>query len=252
MSDFAGVSGEHVLGAGEARVSADERERGFFAGIALVIAATVVAGFGTWALRGKVMFPAPPLVHLHAVIYMSWVAIFVAQTTLIRQGSARAHRRLGWIAVLVAAMMCVLGPLTAIEAVATHRVPPFFPNNIFLAMNFLNIACFAPLFMAAIILRRSTGWHRRLMLGAMLAVIGPGVARITVSLGLGHWAGLAGMAIVLIYAAAGMLCDLRLRRRIHPAYYVTALAVLVEGIGPGPLGMTQVFIDMAKALAAAA
>jgi hypothetical protein len=39
------------------------------------------------------------------------------------------------------------------------------------------------------------------------------------------------------------------RGAVHPAYYWVLLAVVVEGIGPGPLGMSEPFLQLAKSLA---
>lgn len=61
--------------------------------------------FGLWALRGRSTFLSPWFVHVHAVSFMGWIAIYLARNVLIFRGdtagivgwggSARGGRR-GW------------------------------------------------------------------------------------------------------------------------------------------------------------
>jgi hypothetical protein len=148
--------------------------------------------------------------------------------------------------------MIVIGPLTAMESVVIKRVPPFFPDGVFLALSFLEIICFAALLTAALVMRRRTDWHRRLMLGAMLAILGPAWGRILPMADLGQFGGIAIMVVLLVlYIGTAALFDLRVRGKVHPAYYVVALAVIVEGTSPGPLGISPFFIDLAATLTGA-
>lgn len=230
-------------------VAAEKRERNFFMGMAILIAATVVIGFGSFTLRGMVVHPIPLLVHIHGVLFVSWVAIFLAQTALIQRNARAAHRRLGWFSLAIAVAILVVGPLTAMESVSLNRVPPFFPPNIFLALSFLEIAQFGGLVAAAIILRKRTDWHRRLMLGAMLAILGPAWGRVLPMPLLGPFGGFAVMAVTLIYVAIAMGFDGRSRGKIHRAYYWVAAAVVIEGVGTPLLGMTPPILALAKMLA---
>jgi len=227
----------------------ERRERVFFVGMALLVAATVAAGFGSFALRGMVVRPIPLLVHMHGFLFMTWVVIFVTQTMLIKSNALRTHRRIGWLALIVALAILVVGPSTAIESVMLNRVPPFFPPNIFLALSFLEIAMFVTLLGAAIILRKRTDWHRRLMLGALFAVIGPAWGRILPMPLLGPFGGLAVMAATIVYVVIAMVFDLRCRRTIHPAYYWVLVAVIVEGVGTPILAMSPPLVGLAKMLA---
>jgi len=227
----------------------ERRERDFLVGMALLIAVTIAAGFGSFALRGMVVHPLPLLVHLHGFLFVSWVAIFVAQTLLIQRNALRLHRRIGWLTLLVALAILVVGPATAIESVILNRVPPFFPPNIFLALSFIEIAQFAIMVGAAIILRKQTDWHRRLMLGSMLTIIGPAWGRILPMPLLGPFGGFAVMAVTIVYVIIAMGFDLRCRGKIHPAYYWVLAAVIVEGVGTPLLAMAPPVVALANMLA---
>ncbi|WP_245844183.1 hypothetical protein [Sphingomonas spermidinifaciens] len=113
-----------ILGiGGTASIGRDDR---FFAVSSLVMASVVVAGFGTQFAMGRSSFAAPPIVHLHAVVFMGWVAIYVTQNWLAAAGRLDLHRRLGWIAAVWAAAMVVLGTLLTVMMVRRGAVPFFF------------------------------------------------------------------------------------------------------------------------------
>jgi hypothetical protein len=56
--------------------------------------------------------PYSPIVHVHALVYVGWLALLTAQMGLVRGGRADLHRRLGMAALVMIPAMVVLGPLT--------------------------------------------------------------------------------------------------------------------------------------------
>ena len=74
------------------------REERFFGTLAILMALAIVAGFSMQWLAGRSTFYSPLRVHLHAVAFMGWVALFVAQSWLATRGPLALHRKLGWIA----------------------------------------------------------------------------------------------------------------------------------------------------------
>src|SRR5215471_4679957 len=98
-------------------VNRKRRERGFYSGMAMAIAITVFAGFSrTWFLRpyfpqGQ---PLVPLLILHGLIFTSWIALFITQTTLVATKRTLTHMRLGIAGGLLAGLMIVVGTITAI------------------------------------------------------------------------------------------------------------------------------------------
>ena len=229
-------------------VSSEWSERSFFFLMSLVIAASVVGGFGSWALRGNVGFPVPLYVHVHGFVFLTWVGLFVTQTTLIRRDQVRLHRMVGGFAVVWAAIMVTVGTITVIESVSLDRVPPFFTPTIFLALSFLEVATFASLLASAILLRKKSDWHRRLLLGSTIALLGPAWGRVLPMMALGPFGGIAILTVLLIYVGAGMTFDVRTRGSIHPAYYWVMLAIFVEGLTVPVLAATPPIVALATTL----
>jgi hypothetical protein len=225
----------------------ERRERTFFFVMALVLAATVVAGFGTWALRGNIQFPVPLYVHLHGLVFLTWIGLFITQTFLIRADNMVRHRAVGRFAVVWALVMVTVGLYTAFHAVMYGRVPPVFTTPIFLALSFMELVTFVILLGTAIALRKQTAWHRRLMLGATVAVLSPAWGRILILLG--QRGGPILMVALLSYIVAGMVADMVIRGKIHPAYFVVVLAIVVENLGIPVLAGTAPVVALAHSLA---
>jgi hypothetical protein len=222
----------------------------FFTVMAVVIAATVIGGFGSFAMRGMIDAGRAPIwVHLHGAVFMAWTLLFVAQNALIARGSLALHRRMGWVAVGLACAMVPLGLLTAVMAVRLGRVPSFFTGPIFLSLSALELLAFTALLVAAIRLRRQTEWHRRLMLFAMIAIIGPAFGRLLPMPLLGDKGGLAVLGSQLLFVAAIIIHDMATQRRVHPAALWGTGVIIVEGMAVPVLAATPPFIALAAALA---
>ncbi|MCP1468528.1 putative membrane protein [Sphingobium sp. OAS761] len=233
-----------------ARSAARTNDQAFFVFMALAIAVTVIGGFGSWALRGNVdVATVPYWVHVHGAVFVAWTLLFVAQALLAHRGTIALHRRLGWTATGLAAAMVPLGVVTAVMAVRLGRVPSFFTPEIFLSLSALELIAFLALLVPALRLRRITDWHKRLMLCAMIALIGPAFGRVLPMDLLGQMAGPAVMGSQLVYVAIGMAHDLITRRRVHPAYAIGAAVIVVEGVGVPLLAGTPPLMALAAALA---
>ena len=238
------------MDAAASTVPASVRDNGFYLGMSIAIAATVIGGFGSFALRGLVdVGRVPYWVHVHGAVFMSWTLLFVTQNALAHRGSIALHRRLGWVAVGLAAAMVPLGILTASMAVVLDRVPPFFTPSIFLALSALELVAFVILLTSAVRMRRRTEWHRRLMLCAMISIIGPAFGRILPMPLLGSWGGLAVLSGQMLFLAVAIAHDLASRGRVHPAYGVGAAVILVEGLAVPILAATPPVLWLASALA---
>lgn len=103
--------------------SPELRESRFFRRMAILLALTVIAGFGGWFLKGYSSFASPWWVHVHAISNMSWIALFVAQTSFIARGDHARHRALGKAGVLMAAWMLLVGLVLTPYDIAMHRFP---------------------------------------------------------------------------------------------------------------------------------
>jgi hypothetical protein len=205
------------------------RDQAFFLRLAAGISLLVVFAFAQWALRGFADYAtAPPAVHVHGIVMLGWLALFVTQNHLAGRGSLRLHRRLGWAGAVLAAFMVYIGTVVTLEAIALQRVPPIFTTPYFLVLGPVHLAGFALLLALAISLRRQTEWHRRLMLVATVVLIEPAFGRLlppaVMTASWGAWVE-GGLQAALLGIA--MLHDRRVRGAVHPALWLGVIAVFL-------------------------
>jgi hypothetical protein len=200
-------------------------DRNFFLVYVALIWLGVLSGFGPEVAKHIQTHakPYPPIVHVHAAVFMGWLALFSAQVLLIRARRRDLHRTLGWAMLGVAAVMAVLGPATAL--IADHgKIGTPDAEPAFLAVQFTDIAAFVGLLGAAVLLRNHAAAHKRLILLGTLYITDAGFAR---WLGGGlhglfgdapgsYWASLyLGTTALMLGIGA---YDLATRRRLHPAW----------------------------------
>src|SRR2546423_938063 len=142
------------------------RDRRLYAWVAFFIPLIVLAGFArSYYLKGLFGTPVLPglLVHLHGLVMTSWVALFVAQVWLVASRRTRVHQRLGVLGALLAALLIVVGYVTAVSA-AARGAPPGPPALQFLVVPLFDLLVFAILIGTALYYRRRLETHKRLML----------------------------------------------------------------------------------------
>ena len=187
-------------------------------GAALAMALVIIAGFSTQLAMGRSSFASPPLVHAHAIVFMGWMTIYVAQTALATSGRLTLHRRLGWLGAGWIVLMLGLGVTVTLAIVRRGQVPFFFVPQQFLIFDPLTLVAFAGLTVAAIAMRRRTEWHRRLHLCGTALLIAPGYGRLLPLPLLAPLACEAVFAATLLIPLAGVIADLRRSGRVHPAW----------------------------------
>ena len=136
-------------------------EERFFSGLAIFMALIIVAGFSTQLLAGRSTFASPPRVHFHAIAFMGWTAIFVAQSWLATRGPLALHRKLGWIAVAWLSLMVAAALMVIVAVVRNGTSPFFFQPQYFLIANPMSLMLFIGFTLAAVRMRRRTDWHAR-------------------------------------------------------------------------------------------
>lgn len=223
---------------GLALSSGDER---FFLRSALIMAAIIVVGFSMQVAMGRSTFASPARVHVHAILFMGWVAIYLAQNVLVASGRVDLHRKLGWIAAVWMVPMVVSGFVITAIMVRNGNAPFFFQPLQFLIFDPLTVSGFAGLTIAAIILRRRTEWHRRLHFCGMALLLAPAFGRMLPLPLLQPWAWEATFAATLLFPLAGMWADRRRTSRVHEAWLwgigiMVAVFALTQAITYSPLG----------------
>lgn len=226
-------------------------DEGFFQKMAIAMAAVLVIGFSFHLAVGRSTFASPPIVHLHAVAFFGWTALFVTQATLVGRGNLVLHRRLGWLAAAWIPVMVALGFAITVHSLQTSGGPFFFDQRAFLIGNPVGLVTFAGLAAWAITLRRRTDWHRRLMLCAMAGLTGPGFGRLLPLPFMIPWAWVVGALVVpMVFPLIGMIADRRRTGSIHPAWWwgigvSVVLFCLGQAVAYSPVGeaITHAVID---------
>jgi len=211
-------------------VAAVVRNR-FYVAIAMVLALLVFAGFArTFYLRP--WFDVPPitlLLHLHSIAFTAWFVLFVLQTRLIAAQNYRTHMQLGIAGVVLAVVVTILGFATAILSADAPRVRPMGMNSQqFVLVPIVGIAFFAIFVAAAVAFRRRADLHKRFMMLAMIAVLGPPVARLIALTQTGDYFGPIQMAVAAALVACCLVSDWVKYRIVHPVYAIGGSILLIS------------------------
>jgi uncharacterized membrane protein len=218
----------------------DER---FFVRAAIVMTICVLAGFLFQFAMGRSTFASPVRVHVHAALFMGWVAIYLTQNLLVATDRIDLHRRLGWLAAAWMPAMVVSGFFVTVSMVRAGTVPFFFQPVHFLIFDPLAVLTFAGLTTAAIILRRRTEWHRRLHFCGMTILLAPAFGRLLPLPLLQPWSWEATYAVILLFPLAGVWADIRRRGEVHPAWNwgigtIISSLLLTQAVTYSPVGLT--------------
>jgi hypothetical protein len=194
-------------------------ERRFFAWGAAIIVLTAFGGFArTYYLKGAFDSPSlTALVHVHAAVMTAWVILFVTQTRLVAAQRTDLHRRLGVFGAMLLVSIAAIGVVTAIESARRGLTPTDMPPLMFLVIPLGTVFVFAVLAGAAILYRRRSDIHKRLMLLATLSILTPAIARIPWepfhAMGPPLFLGVTDFCVLAFVAY-----DTARNRRLHPAF----------------------------------
>ncbi len=146
----------------------------FFGGIAALLIGYVLLGFWpSYFAGGLILTPLPSLlVHLHALLFVGWIVMFAVQIWLVGSARTPTHRHVGHLIAWWALAIAVVGPATVIMAVRRGAVGPG-PFAGDLAQSLV----FAVLIASGISRRRYPAEHKRLMMLATAAIMGPAIIR---------------------------------------------------------------------------
>ena len=198
-----------------ARAFRTNTEHRLFIAAAIGMALIVFVGFArSYYLRSLFGMPALPLMlHVHGLVMTSWIVLFVAQTCLIAAHRVGWHRRLGMFGAALAVLVVVVGVVANVHAAAgAVRTPPTHPPTFLaiLGFNLVDLLLFATFVCIAIVFRRRSALHKRLMLLATLSMLGQPFARVFRN----------STALLLVYSCV-LVCvavDTVRNRRLQPAF----------------------------------
>jgi hypothetical protein len=217
---------------------------------AAALAVAVIAGFAkTYYLR--IFFDGPPLAqapHVHGFLATLWIALHYTQARLIAAHRVDVHRRLGIFGAVVASLLAVQAILMAIGNAAEGGGPPGRDPLQFLSVPVTTTSMFALFVGSALVLRRKREWHKRLMLLATMTVLVPAMARldsqVVAPLGLPKF--VLPPLVTFGFVAWAWLHDWRRLGRVHPAYIVGGIALLVSIPVRRWIGFTDAWLPIAR------
>jgi hypothetical protein len=229
-------------------------ERWFFTSLAIMMIVVSIAGFAPAIVSpaGR-RAPLTLLASVHGVVFLAWLLLFLAQSLLAATGRIGLHRRLGLASVVLLALMISSGFLTTTAMVRRGfdlsgdqhiELHPHLGRTLELdgytasVFNFGALLTFAVLAIAAIYYRRRPEVHKRLMLFANVALMGPPITHF-----IGHTPPLALTPVAVLipftlFLLAGVSRDYLVSKRINPLTIGLAIVLFVsfplEGALIGP------------------
>ncbi len=215
-------------------VSAAAPDRKFYTGMAIAMLFTALIGFSRTYFLGLISGHARTItgrvpnatVHLHALLFTSWLVLFIVQTSLVATHRVKVHRKLGYFGVALAAAMIVVGGRTAVEAARLGAVPPGANPWSFMAIPFGDITTFALFVLGAVLWRKNKDKHKRLMILASACLMSAALVRWPGVLSVGP---LLAYVLTLLFPIAGAVYDRWSRGRVHPVYW-WGLGLIALGI----------------------
>jgi len=149
----------------------------FFPGVAWLMLIIVFVGFApSYYLAGALRAPLPSLaIHVHAIVFSSWILLLIVQTSLTVAGRVDVHRRLGIAGFILAGSMLIVGVWAATDQLAreSHVRDPL----AFYIFPLANVVAFALLTVFAYRARFDSVAHKRLIIVASTALMAAPIAR---------------------------------------------------------------------------
>ena len=211
-------------------IQTTDKDRRLYIWFAVFVPVIVLIGFArSYYLKGFFGTPALPslLVQLHGLVMTSWVVLFVTQVSLVATGRTRIHQRLGVFGAILAALIVIVGVLTAIAGAARGATPGP-PALQFLVVPLVDMLVFATLVGTALYLRRRRlDIHKRLMLLAAVNLLAPAIARIPLHF-IETGGALAFFGLTDVCLLACVAFDTVKNRRLHPVFLWGTLLIIAS------------------------
>lgn len=199
--------------------------RYFYLCMSLVMAGLAVWGFSS-TVDPNLLHANPPrpfLLSFHATVFSAWIALFVAQSALVRVRKVSVHRTLGWFGAALAATMVVSGFIVSVvmlrfEITVFHRKTA----ASFLSILWVDMIIFGACMALAIYFRNRPEYHRRLVFMASCHLMQAAFVRF-------HYIGYHDLfyPALDVLIVLGVLRDLLVEGRVNRVYHYVFPAIIV-------------------------
>ena len=207
-------------------------EHRFFVGVAAFITATIAAGFIPNYIARALHHTLTFVINLHGLFMASWIALFLAQVLLVANNRTDVHRKLGKCGAVLIALIVPVGLIVVVHSAAqrAHGIENARFFLMLIAFDTLSLLVFACLAITAIVLRRRSDFHKRLMLLATLNLLAPGFGRLLERTPISDIA--LAITMLLLMQGCVLVCaavDTFRNRRLHPAFaWAGSLSLVVN------------------------
>lgn len=208
-----------------------DRATFFYLGYGLIGLLVVAVGFGfTYGLplaRGT--FSAPWFVHLHGASSLAWVLLFIGQAALVKAERTPSHRKVGRIALPLAVLVWGSGIATAVWAANRDILEQSTAATSAFLGTLTGLSIFVLIVGAAIVARKRSDWHKRLVLLATIHLLWPAFFRLR------HWLPAVPdpeiwLALVMAYSPILVAAarDRWIYGKVHPVWLVVGPVLVLE------------------------
>lgn len=210
---------------------ARDRAAPFYLGFALIGLVVILLGFGVTYLipMARRTFSAPWYVHLHGASAFGWIILLIVQARLVGASRTPVHRRLGQLAIPLAALVWASGVATAFWAADRDLPQTGTAATSNLGGTAIGLSLYLLLAIAALATRRKPDWHKRLIILATIQLLWPAFFRLRHLLPVVPkpeiW-----LALVVAYSPV-VIAAVRDRWRfgkIHPVWLWVGPALIIE------------------------
>jgi hypothetical protein len=219
----------------------------------LLMAFFVFGGFSMtywYPMAAGTFPPAPPVVHVHGIVYSSWMILLVAQSLLVNTRRVVLHRSLGMFGIALATAVIFMGALITILGASTAGGSG--PNH-GIYLGIMAVTGFGILFTLAIRNTRRPAIHRRLILFAMLPILPPGIHRLyMVPLGMETFPVVAMYTTLDLMALAIIVHEWRRSGTIDKYTFIGTGWIVMQQILHAAIIRTEFYADVVQQLGALA
>lgn len=125
---------------------------------------------------------------MHGLVMSTWMLLLVVQVGLVQTKNLKTHMRLGWVGLVIAALviptgilaMTGFGPRLLAIGVPAHVLRDGL--SLLFWIDVFSLILFPTLIASAIYYRKNSAWHKRFMLFAGFTVLVPALGRMTAQL----------------------------------------------------------------------
>jgi hypothetical protein len=246
-----------------ARSAAAAPARNFYFRMALACMATAFLGFAPtyWMPLAHRSFSASAVIHIHGLLFFAWTLYFVFQSWLVGSGQTIRHREWGILGVSFATAMTIFGVLAAVNLMKQASALGMREEGIaFAIVPLTGIAFFAVIFTLAILARKKSESHKRLMLLAGISILDAAVARWFLTFLAPPGAvgpppvqiTIAPALVAYLLLVVAIVRDWRSEGRPHPVYVYGGLALVAIKLLNWPISTTAAWHAFAGGILALA